>query len=87
MELEKDFLLGYQNTHGKNVRIHETLAFHAQNREVVCTNRYARRRLWGLLPMEVKESTQRLPIPDHITTRDQLVDYILSQRGSWRRLL
>ena len=72
-ELQRDILLFQKNTHGKNCRIHEWTQYYADRRVVIYHCHFARRRLWGLLPMEIKESqSDPLPVPEQITTQEQL---------------
>lgn len=84
--LTKDILLGYHNVHGTGVRIHEKLEYRAKERIVVRTCHIAKQRLWGLLPMKTEQSSSVLEIPDHITTEEQLKDFI-RRKGFWRRTL
>lgn len=75
--LQRNIQLDWKNTHGKNVRIHEQTVYEAEGREVVRYCQFMRRRLWGLLPMEHRESrTVLLTIPEEITTEAQLLDYV-----------
>lgn len=85
--LHQDILLFQKNTHGKNVRIHEWAEFLADRRVVTYHSRYMRRRLWGLLPMEIRETqVEPLPIPVEITTEEQLRQFLKAHRGVWRRI-
>lgn len=80
-ELQQDILLFQKNTHGKNCRIHEWTQYHADRRVVIYYSHFSRRRLWGLLPTEVRQSqSDPLPIPDHITTQDQLRRFVRQHR-------
>lgn len=86
--LRQDIRLDWKNTHGKNVRIHEWTVYEADRREVVRYCQFMRRRLWGLLPMEHRESRSvLLTIPEHITTEGQLWDYVEKHLGISREML
>lgn len=85
-QLQQNILLFRKNTHGKNVRIHEWTEYLADRRVVVHYRQYMRRRLWGLLPMEVRKTqSEPLPIPEEITTEAQLRQFLEEHRG-FRRM-
>jgi hypothetical protein len=82
-ELARDIMMGYHNVHGKNARIHEKVTFLARERVVQYHTDCARKRVIPFLPLKYTENNEYLKIPAHITTEDQLWDYVEKQKPFW----
>ena len=84
-ELTHDILMDCHHVHGKNARIHEQVTYLAQERAVQYHTDCARKRALPFLPLKYTENNEYLKIPAHVTTEDQLWDYVKKKKPFWLR--
>ena len=82
-ELTEDILMDYLNVHGRNARIHQQVTYLARRRVVQYHTDRAKKRLLPFLPLKYTQSDEYLQIPQHITTEDQLWDYVEEKKPFW----
>lgn len=82
-ELTRDITMCFHNAHSKNARIHRRTTFLAQKREVEHRRDCTSRRILPFLPLKHTETREYLQIPHHITTENQLWDYVGEKKPFW----
>lgn len=83
-DMDQDILLSWKTASGKQGHFRTETVYFAAERRVVNRTTGTVRRFWGLLPpRQVNSKPESLPIPEDITTVDQLRAYVALHRRNW----